>query len=95
VAWSVDNVDLYSLVEYGCVLGKNCNSALSLNIIGVHDAVYHLLVGSEHAALAQQLIYQRRLAMVYMGNNRDISDIFTLCLHNNLSLSFLLIFYTT
>ena len=47
-------------------------------IIGIHDALRDLLVGTENAALLQQLIDQRRLAVVDMRDNCYVSYIFSL-----------------
>ena len=41
----------------------------------VDRALLHLLVGAESAALAQQLIDQRGLAMVDMGDDGDVAHI--------------------
>ena len=38
-------------------------------------ALGHLLVGAEGAALAQQLVDQRGLAVVDMRDDRDVADI--------------------
>ena len=38
------------------------------------DALGDLLVGAERAALAQQLIDQRRLAVIDMRDDRDVAD---------------------
>ena len=81
MAWRVDDIDLYTFIKYCGILRKDRDTALSLNVIGVHDALHHFLVGAEHAALAQKLIHQSGLAVVYMGNDRYVSDILAFDLH--------------
>ena len=60
---------------HGSVLGQNGNAALALQIVGVHHALRHLLVLAEYAALAQHLVHQGGLAVVYVSDNSDIADI--------------------
>ena len=45
------------------------------NVVGVHDAIRHLLILAEHAALLQHLVHQRGLAVVNVGDNSNISNI--------------------
>ena len=82
MSWSSDDVDLGVFIKYSCILGQNRDSTLSLNIVGVHDALFYFLVCTEHTALTQQLVYQGSFTVVYMGNDRNVSDIFSLHLHN-------------
>ena len=51
MAWGVDDVDLYSFVEYSRILGEDSNSPLSLDVIGVHDTLFYFLICTEYAAL--------------------------------------------
>ena len=51
MAWGVDDVDLYSFVEYSRILGEDSDSPLSLDVIGVHDTLFYFLVCAEYAAL--------------------------------------------
>ena len=48
---SVDNIDLGSLIKYCSVFGKNRDTALTLDVVGIHDALLDLLILSEYAAL--------------------------------------------
>ena len=73
----IDNVYLGILICNGSVLGQNGDTALTLDIAGVHDTLRNFLILSEHAALFEQLIHKRGLAVVYMRYDRNISDIFS------------------
>ena len=64
----------------GGVLCQNGDAALPLQIAGVHDPVLGCLVFTVNAALLQQLVHQRGLAMVNVGNDGNITD-FLLCSH--------------
>ena len=75
VAGGVDDVDLDALIHAGAVLGQDGDAALALNIAGVHHALGHLLVGTERAGLFEHLIHQRRLAVVDVGDDRDVAQI--------------------
>ena len=55
--------------------GEDGDAALALQVVGIHGALGHLLVGAEGAALAQQLIDQRGLAMVDMRDDGDVANI--------------------
>ena len=43
----------------------------------VHDPVDGLLVGGERARLAQERVDERRLAVVDVGDDRDVADVGT------------------
>ena len=45
--------------------------------VGIHHALLHRFVLAEYAALTQQLVNQCGLAVVNVGDNRDISQIFS------------------
>jgi len=47
--------------------------ALALQVVRIHHAVGHFLIGSENAALAQHGVHKRRLAMVHVGNDGDVA----------------------
>jgi hypothetical protein len=78
----VDDVDLGALVAYGRIFGQDRNAPFPLNVVGIHDTLRHFLIFAEHAALFQKLIHQGRLSVVYMGNDCNISYVFSCCLHN-------------
>ena len=75
VAGRVDDVDVGALPLDRAVLGQDRDAALALEVVRVHDALGDLLVGAEGAALAQQLVDQRRLAVVDVGDDGDVSDL--------------------
>ena len=58
----------------GAVLGQDGDAALALKVVRVHGALGDLLVLAERARLLQQAVDQGRLAMVDMGDNRDIAQ---------------------
>src|SRR3546814_3243349 len=64
MARRVDDVDL-GVAPHDCgALGEDGDAALALQIVGVHRALGHLLVGAVGAGLLQQLVDPRRLAVV-------------------------------
>ena len=75
VARGVDDVDLDVLVLDRDVLGENRNAALALLVVRVQDAVLDLLVGTEGVRGTQELIDHRRLAVVDVGDDGDVSQI--------------------
>ena len=73
VAGRVDNVNFHSAVAEGDVLGEDRDPAFFLQIVAVEDAVPLKLALAELAALAQHAIDQRRLAVVHVGDDDDVS----------------------
>ena len=76
VARGVDDVDLDAVVLAGAVLGQNRDAALTLDVAGVHDALGHLLVGTESTGLLQHLVDQGGFAVVDVRDDRDVAEIF-------------------
>ena len=62
-----------SLVVDGGVLGQDGDAALALEVGVVHRALGDPLVGAEDAALVQQGVDQRGLAVVDVGDDGDVA----------------------
>ena len=77
VARGIDDIDLDTLVGAGAVLGQNGDAALTLDVTAVHDTLSHSLIVAESAALAQQGVHQRGLAVVNVSDDSDIAQIVT------------------
>jgi hypothetical protein len=75
----VDDVDLRSAVDDGRVLGHDRDAALTLEGVAVHDPLGHLLVLAEDVALLEHGVDQRRLAVVDVGDDRDVADVSACC----------------
>jgi hypothetical protein len=87
VAGRVDQVDLGGRagrigVGDGDVLGENGDSTLALQGIAVEQAFLRELAITKIPALPEQSVHQRRLAMVDVGDNCNISNIVSHCIHN-------------
>ena len=74
MAGGVDNVDVHAVIVNRRVLGENGDAPLALDVIGVHDPLGNVLVRGKGACLMQQLVDQRGLAMVNVGNDGDVAD---------------------
>ena len=72
VTGRIDNIDLDALIVNGRILGKNGDAALALESARVHDALLDDLVFAEGARLFEHLIDQRRLAVVDVGDDRNV-----------------------
>ena len=79
MAGGVDNINMRAVPFDRRALGQNRNSTLALQVIGVHGALFHGLVLANRTRLLKELVDERRLAMVDMGDDRDIADIHRLC----------------
>jgi hypothetical protein len=89
VAGGVDQVDLDRLargrveVVDGDVLREDRDAALALQGVGVEQGVLGHLAVAEVAALAQQGVHQRRLAVIDVGNDGNIPDVVSHRVHRN------------
>ena len=79
VARRVDDVDRVAVPLDGRILGLDGDALFALEIHRVHDPLGDNLVVTECAALLQQLIHQRGLAVVHVSDNRYISNV--VCFH--------------
>ncbi len=85
VARSVDEVELIFMTVLRLVvqahgLGLDRDAALTLEIHIIEDLVLHLALRQRPRAL-YQTIRDRRFAVIDMGDNREITDVFILHAH--------------
>jgi hypothetical protein len=74
VAGRVHDVDLGPVPPHGGVLGENGDSPLALERIGIHHPFLYLLIGSERPRLPEHLINQSGLAVVHVGDDRQVTN---------------------
>ena len=74
VAGRVDDVDAITVPLKSRVLRADGDSLFALEIHRIHDALLDFLIGAKRAGLAQQLIDERRLAVIDVRNDGDITD---------------------
>ena len=79
VARRVDDVDARALPDDRGRLGEDGDAALALEVVRVHGALGDLLVVAEGAALLQQAVDQRGLAVVDVRDDRDVADVHNAC----------------
>ena len=75
VAGRVDDVEVDVAVAHRGVLGENRDALLALQVVGVHDALVDVLVLAERAGLPQQRVDERGLAVVDVGDDREIAQV--------------------
>ena len=75
VAGRVHDVDLHAVVVQGRVLGHDRDPALALEVDVVHDALLDAFVVAEGAALAEQRVHERGLAVVDVGDDGDVAEV--------------------
>ena len=73
VARRVDDVDQHVVVVHGRVLGQDGDAALALEVVAVHHALDHALVGAEDPALMEHGVDQRGLAVVDVRDDGDVA----------------------
>ena len=76
VARGVHDIDFHAVIIGTGVFGKDGDAALALDVAGVHYALGNLLVFAERSALLEHLVHERRLAVVDVGNDRDVANVF-------------------
>ena len=81
VAGGVDDVDLDAVITHAGDLGEDGDAALALQVVGIHDAVDVLLVGAEDAALIEHGVDERGLAMIDVGDDGDVANIWIAAFH--------------
>ena len=75
VARRVDDVDAGVLPDDGRRLGEDGDAPLALQVVAVHRALGDLLVGAEGAGLLQQVVHERGLAVVDVGDDGDVTNL--------------------
>ena len=75
VTGRVDDVDLHVTQPDGRVLGQDRDALLALEIGRVEDALADVLVLAERAGLPEHRVDERRLAMVDVGDDRDVAEV--------------------
>ena len=74
VTGRVDDVDLRAVVPAGGVLGQDRDAPLALEA-GIHHAVDRLRMGCKRARLLQQGVHERCLAVVDVGDDREVANV--------------------
>ena len=87
-AWPgrVDDVELDAAVADRGVLGEDRDALLALEVHRVHDALVDVLVRAERAGLPEHRVDERRLAVVDVGDDRDVAEVFA-ALHGAFTLT--------
>ena len=67
-----------SFQRIGGVLGENGDPALALERIRIHHALCDDLIFAERAGLAKHLVDQRRLAVIDVRDDGDITNLHSL-----------------
>ena len=75
VAGGVDDVDARVPDLDGAVLGEDRDAPLALQVVAVHHPFVDVLVACERPRLDEQLVDQRRLAVVDVGDDGDVAEI--------------------
>ena len=81
MAGCIDYVDLDPFIMNRSIFGKDGNASFPFDIVGVHDSLLNFLILTKNAALLKQLIDQCGLAVIDVGDNGYVSDIFAFDLH--------------
>ena len=70
---SVDDVDLCTVVHYRGVLCEDSDTALALDVAGVHNSLGNSLILAENAALFEHFVNEGGLTVVNVRDNGDVS----------------------
>jgi hypothetical protein len=75
VARRVDDVDARVLPDDRRRLGKDGDASFLLEVVRIHHALGDALVFTERPGLRQQLVDERRLAVVDVGDDGDVAQV--------------------
>ena len=75
VAGRVDDVQAGAVVVHRRLLGEDRDPLLALEVAGVEHAIDDRLVAAERAGLAQHPVHERGLAVVDVGDDRDVAQV--------------------
>jgi len=75
VARRVDDVDQNVAPQQRGAFGEDRDAALALELVRIERAFGDLLIRAKRPALPEKLVDQRGLAMVDMGDDRNVSDV--------------------
>jgi len=75
VSGCVNNIDACIAVANGGVFRQDGDTALAFQVVRVHDLADHLFVFPKHAALPKQGVDDRGLAVVDMGDDRNVTQL--------------------
>ena len=81
VSGCIHDIDLCTFIIDSSVFAQDGDTPLSLEIVGIHDSLLHCLIFTKDTALLQQAVHQGGLAVIDMGNDRYVSNIFSSFLH--------------
>ena len=76
VAGRINDVDVGALPFHGAVFRQDGDATLTLDVVAVHHPFGDFFVLAEGATLAQQLVHHRGFAMVDVGDDGDVADLF-------------------
>ena len=75
VAGRIHDIDFRVFVKQRRIFCQNGDTAFALEVVRVHHARYDHLVVSKHAALVQHGVHQRGFAVVDVGDDGDIANL--------------------
>ena len=75
VARRVDDVDVRAVPFDRRALGENGDPALLFEVVRIHRPLLDTLVVAERARLAKKLVDKGRLAVIDVGDDRDVTQV--------------------
>jgi hypothetical protein len=75
VSGRIDDVDAVITPGDRGILGQDGNAALALQHVAVHGTLGNHLMLAEGTGLLEQLINERGLAVIDVGDDRDVADV--------------------
>ena len=75
VTGRIDDVDFVVVVTDAGGFGEDGDAAFAFEFVGVHDAVFDVLIGAEDAGLAEHGVNEGGFAMIDVRNDGDVAEV--------------------
>lgn len=76
MSWGIDDIDLTVFEKYACMFSEDGDAAFFFLVVAVHDSFWDFFVVAKDVGLSQEAVEQSSFAMVDVGDDGDIANIF-------------------
>ncbi len=74
MTWSIYNIDFYAFICHGDILGQDCDSAFSFQIVVVENQLAQIFRLADQVRLINHPVHKGGFAVIHVGDNCYVSD---------------------